>query len=330
MREFQRIPTAQQRGQGVPQQDDKRDALLALGMPRTIGRGREAAVAVLRCADLEGAPSVAVKTRAATAAAHGARATELGAMLSVNQLLRYTPSVVCMLDHFCASRALRGEVASTQYLVMELCEGGDLGALAQQHPALFANAEFLRVLLFHLLFAIAAMQRVLSLTHHDLHEKNILLAATDPSVDYFQLSIDGVEFRCPNIGCVPKITDCSFAYSEVCGCKRDDLDDDPSLAGGTFSGGLSLDFKPFYDICTLGSFLLITAEENRIALPVEVGVFLNDVLRGRFDELRSNAGRPGPGVVIETTVEKCLSSSFFEAFRAPAPAGSSVCAYDPL
>jgi hypothetical protein len=324
---FDSLPTCQtgEEADMYATQDAKRDLLLSLGRHSVIGRGQEATVAVMRCDRVVGSPCVAVKVRRACEPDNDggcATATELKAMMATRRLLVHSPALAVMLDHFCASSNLTGSPAPSQYLVMEWCEGGDFADFAEAHPQLAMAPDFLRVVLFHLIFAIATVQRGLRMTLYDVHDRNVLLAASEPSLTHMRFTVDNVQFFIPNIGCVPKIVDLSFAHSVQAGCTRSDLDDpglmeeEPENPKGTFTGGIECAFKPYYDIVTLGSFLKIMADEKNLVLPSEVRRFIDETMLAGQDFV-GNAGRPGPGMVVDTSPEQCLSDPFFEELRAP-------------
>ena len=121
----------------------------------------------------------------------------------------------------------------------------DLDEFASRYSTWW-NLERMAAIIFQAMHALYVLQSTVQLKHHDLHDQNIAISRITETTTFrgqplwgvpsFLYTVDGVEYRVPNVGYLVKITDMGFASATVGGrrLQRIDLDyfnDKPSSYG---------------------------------------------------------------------------------------------------
>lgn len=297
-----------------------KDALMGhLVSTITVGRGVEAVVFM---AVTRSGAKVAIKTRRRderTANDAGtADSVEATAMAHAQRLLRESPCVPALYCSFVSDVNMEGHPNSpSRFMVTEWCDGENLSAFASHNPREASSRLFQKCLLLQLLHFLDHLQATLRATHYDPHDQNIFVARSGQEGRPIVLTAsDGSRrFALPDIGCIFKVADWSFAYAQGL-FERSDLADPECDAR---AGGIAPAFREDYDVIVLGSFLQIMAIEKRpaFALDPEVDTFVREsMLRGKLDGLLRNSGRPGPNdpPFEGVSPRALLQSPFFDEF----------------
>lgn len=327
----------------LPPRNDKLQKLRSVCCSASpIGQGKEGQVLLVRTKKSQ--TPIAVKCRPVKKgcvpehdlAGVGPSSTEVKGMIASNELLRHSPCFVHLLDWFTSDQLMDGRTAPDgqlqQFLVTEWCGGGDLTNFIAHYPDVALHPEFLRAMLFHLVFAVATMQRCCGLVHYDAHDGNILLTKS-PECDAVCLQFRDQQFVVPDVGCVFKLTDWSCCFSDQIGCRRQDLQDRPGNKAEL--AGIEQTFKPFYDMVTIGTFIIhavgdvnrARSDQNRnksrhertvplLVIPDDCLRFIKQKMQGGREFDKEANSRPLRGETVQDVDPwTALQDSYFDVFR---------------